>query len=210
MIARNELRPRAKGTSSIQIEKCSVPSTIERDYTGPVRVSGSAGTGKTIVALHRAAYLARTNPDARVLLTTFSDALAGHLQTRLNRLVSSEPRLAERIDVYSMGAIAQRLYKMHITPVSLADRAAVSELIREASLAVGGHKFSQHFLLTEWEQVVDAWQLEPGKHIAMWLDSVVRRDCPRHSAECFGRSLRRCGRCFQDGTSSPRRPCSPE
>ena len=33
---------------------------VERDYAGPARVSGSAGTGKTIVALHRAAYLART------------------------------------------------------------------------------------------------------------------------------------------------------
>ena len=39
---------------------------VERDYAGPARVSGSAGTGKTIVALHRAAYLARTHPDARV------------------------------------------------------------------------------------------------------------------------------------------------
>ncbi|MEX0642629.1 MAG: UvrD-helicase domain-containing protein [Pirellulales bacterium] len=133
---------------------------VERDFTGPARVSGSAGTGKTIVALHRAAYLARTNPDARVLLTTFSDALAGHLQTRLNRLVSSEPRLAERIDVYSLGAIAQRLYKMNIAPVSLADRSAVNDLLREASQAVGGHKFSQHFLFTEWEHVVDAWQLD--------------------------------------------------
>jgi Mrp family chromosome partitioning ATPase len=46
---------------------------VERDYNGPARVSGSAGTGKTIVALHRAAHLARTNPDARVLLATFSD-----------------------------------------------------------------------------------------------------------------------------------------
>ena len=35
---------------------------VERDYAGPARVSGSAGTGKTIVALHRAAHLARTHP----------------------------------------------------------------------------------------------------------------------------------------------------
>jgi mRNA-degrading endonuclease RelE of RelBE toxin-antitoxin system len=48
---------------------------VERDYAGPALVSGSAGTGKTIVALHRAVHLARTHPDARVLLTTFSDAL---------------------------------------------------------------------------------------------------------------------------------------
>ena len=41
---------------------------VERDYGGPARVAGSAGTGKTIVALHRAVFLARTNPEARVLL----------------------------------------------------------------------------------------------------------------------------------------------
>ena len=75
---------------------------VERDYTGPARVSGSAGTGKTIVALHRAAHLARTHPDARVLLTTFSDTLANALQTKLKRLLGSEPRLAERIDVHSL------------------------------------------------------------------------------------------------------------
>src|SRR5439155_15837674 len=56
---------------------------VERDYDGPARVSGSAGTGKTIVALHQAAHLARTHPDARVLLTTFSDTLANALQTKL-------------------------------------------------------------------------------------------------------------------------------
>ena len=43
---------------------------------------------------------------------------------------------------------------------SLASHVAVRELLSEASRAVGGHKFSLHFLLTEWEQVVDAWQLE--------------------------------------------------
>ncbi len=133
---------------------------VEHDYSGPARVAGSAGTGKTIVALHRAAYLARANPDTRVLLATFSDALAGALQTRLNRLVCSEPRLAERIDVHSLSAIAQRLYKMHMGPVLLADRKTIVDLLQAASEEVGDHKFSRYFLLTEWEQVVDAWQLD--------------------------------------------------
>jgi len=133
---------------------------VERDYTGPARVSGSAGTGKTIVALHRAVHLARTNPDARVLLATFSDALAHALQTRLKRLVSHEPHLAERIDVHSLDAIGLRLYKSHIGQPRLAGRDVVIELLREASTAVGGHKFSPPFLLMEWEQLVDAWQLE--------------------------------------------------
>jgi UvrD/REP helicase N-terminal domain/UvrD-like helicase C-terminal domain len=132
---------------------------VERDYNGPARVSGSAGTGKTIVALHRAAYLARTNPDARVLLTTFSDALASALQTRLNRLISGEPRLAERIDVHSLNSIGIRLHKQHCPPATLAPRDVVADLVSEASAAIGGHKLSLHFLLTEWEHVVDAWQL---------------------------------------------------
>ena len=34
-------------------------ATVEREYNGPARVTGSAGTGKTVVALHRAVHLAR-------------------------------------------------------------------------------------------------------------------------------------------------------
>jgi mRNA-degrading endonuclease RelE of RelBE toxin-antitoxin system len=133
---------------------------VEREYTGPARVSGSAGTGKTIVALHRAAYLARMNTDARVLLTTFSDTLAKALQTKLKRLLGNEPRLAERIDVHSLNAICLRLYKTHVGPATIAGREVLRELMKEAANAVGGYKFGLHFLLTEWEQVVDAWQLE--------------------------------------------------
>jgi superfamily I DNA/RNA helicase len=133
---------------------------VERDYAGPARVSGSAGTGKTIVALHRAANLARTHPDARVLLTTFSDTLAHSLQTKMKRLLSSEPRLAERIDVYSLKSIGLRLYRSHVGQPTLASRDMTLEFLRDASQVVGGHKFSHHFLFTEWHQVVDAWQLE--------------------------------------------------
>jgi mRNA-degrading endonuclease RelE of RelBE toxin-antitoxin system len=91
---------------------------VERDYSGPARVSGSAGTGKTIVALHRAAHLARTNPNARVLLTTFSNTLANALGTKLKRLLGSEPRLGERIDVHSLNAIGLRLYKALISALT--------------------------------------------------------------------------------------------
>jgi mRNA-degrading endonuclease RelE of RelBE toxin-antitoxin system len=133
---------------------------VERDYTGPTRVSGSAGTGKTIVALHRAAHLARAHPDARVLLTTFSDTLANALQTKLKRLLGNEPRLGERIDVHSLDAIGLRFYKTHVGQATIASGEIVRELVQEAASAVGGHKFRLHFLLTEWEQVVDAWQLD--------------------------------------------------
>jgi superfamily I DNA/RNA helicase len=133
---------------------------VERNYSGPARVSGSAGTGKTIVALHRAVFLARANPDARVLLTTFSDTLAHALQTKLRRLISNEPRLAERLEVHAIDSIGERLYELNVGPLSLASGGAVRRLIEDAAGNVEDHKFSLHFLLTEWEQVVDAWQLE--------------------------------------------------
>ena len=133
---------------------------VERDYSGPARVSGSAGTGKTIVALHRAVFLTRSNPDARVLLTTFSDALANALHTKLRRLISNEPRLGERLEVHAMNAIGQRLFESNFGRMQIASSEIVNQLLSEAADSVQGHKFSLHFLRSEWEQVVEAWHLE--------------------------------------------------
>ncbi len=133
---------------------------VERTYNGPARVSGSAGTGKTIVALHRAVFLARANPNARVLLTTFSHILANALRTRLRRLISNEPQLAERLEVHSMNAIGGRLYKSTFgQAANLAPREVISDLIKAAAKEAGEHKFTHTFLLSEWEHIVDAWQL---------------------------------------------------
>jgi hypothetical protein len=109
---------------------------------------------------NHAAHLARTHPDARVLLTTFSDALANALQTKLNRLLGNEPRLAERMDVHSINAIGLRLYRGRVGQATFASREMIRQLMKEAASSVSGHKFGLHFLLTEWEEVVDAWQLE--------------------------------------------------
>lgn len=132
---------------------------VDRDYNGPARVSGSAGTGKTIVALHRAAHLARHHAESRVLLATFSDALSHALHTKLKRLLSSEPRLGERIDVHSLESLGLRLYKANFGPVRLATRQEVKAAVKSAADSVTGHRFTLSFLLAEWEHVVDAWQL---------------------------------------------------
>jgi hypothetical protein len=134
---------------------------VEMEYGGPARVSGSAGTGKTIVALHRAVFLARRNAHARVLLTTFSDTLANALRTKLRRLIGSEPRLGERLEVHALNTIGERLYASQFgAPAKIAPRVVVQELLREAAEAAGKRRFSPRFLRTEWEEVVDAWQLE--------------------------------------------------
>ena len=133
---------------------------VEREYNGPTRDSGSAGTGKTIVALHRAVHLARAHPESRVLLATFSDELATALRTRLRRLIGNEPKIAERLEVHSMSGIGRRLYAANVGRLSLASGEHVRTLLDRAAAGVTGHRFTAHFLWTEWSTVVDAWQLQ--------------------------------------------------
>lgn len=133
---------------------------VEKDYSGPARVSGSAGTGKTIVALHRAVFLTRANPDARILLTTFSDTLANALRTKLRILISNEPRLGERLETHSLDAIGRRLYEVNFGRPIIASRETIGQILERSSKQVKGHKFGLHFLITEWEQIVDAWNLK--------------------------------------------------
>jgi len=133
---------------------------VEKDYGGPARVSGSAGTGKTIVALHRAVFLARANPDARVLLTTFSGTLANALRVKLRRLIGNEPRIAERLEVHSINAMARRLYDLNVGRSQIASTEVVRGLLKDAAEGGATPKVSLRFLMTEWHDVVDAWQLE--------------------------------------------------
>jgi len=143
---------------------------VERDHGGPARVSGSAGTGKTIVALHRAVYLARSNEDARVLLTTFSPALAHALHTRLRRLVGRTPKLAERIDVVALDEVGERLFRFAFGKPALADVGSVRRYLDDATAAVRAEarsassalpaKLGAGFLWSEWAEVVDPWQID--------------------------------------------------
>lgn len=66
----------------------------QRHRNGSFRLSGGAGTGKTVVLLHRAKHLARQDPQARIVLTTFNRTLADSLRSQL-RLLDSSLVLAE-------------------------------------------------------------------------------------------------------------------
>jgi mRNA-degrading endonuclease RelE of RelBE toxin-antitoxin system len=132
---------------------------VEREYNGPARVSGSAGTGKTIVALHRVVYLARKNIDSRLLLTTFSDPLSNALRTKLRYLIGNQPRLGERIEVHAMNSIGKQLYGANIGKPQFARQEKIRELLEHAAKETSENRFSIQFLMTEWHQIVDAWQL---------------------------------------------------
>ena len=132
---------------------------VERRYSGPARVTGSAGTGKTIVALHRAVHLARRYSKARVLLTTFSKPLAKALSLRLVSLVQGEPAIMARIDVQSLTGVAYDVYGRAFGQPNIASNTSLHALLRKAAAQVQGVKMSVPFLINEWTEVVDAQQL---------------------------------------------------
>lgn len=132
---------------------------IEKEYSGPARVTGAAGTGKSIVALHRAVHLSRRYPEKRVLLITLSEALANGLRAKRDILIAAEPGLAKRIEVATLDRIGQRLYKSRGGQKTIASEDEVRRYIFEASLQLD-HEFTLFFLLSEWREVIDPGQIK--------------------------------------------------
>lgn len=137
-------------------------------YSGPVLVTGSAGTGKTVTALHRAVFLAQRLPDdgSRVLLTTYTRALADALGRQLF-LLTADAAVRSRIDVTSVDRLAYDIVARTGKKVKVAED-DVAERLWEAAAKSGPtyvnragqvRTVSGAFLRREWEQVVLAQQL---------------------------------------------------
>ncbi|MEK7950454.1 3'-5' exonuclease [Luteolibacter sp. Y139] len=134
-------------------------SVVERNFNGPARVSGSAGTGKTVVALHRAVFLAKKHLGARILLTTFSEALATLLQIKLERLIDPESETAKRITVQSLQQVATELAEGEMEGEEMVSDERLGDLIAYSAKQAGETQYPARFLEIEWNEVVDPWQL---------------------------------------------------
>jgi hypothetical protein len=132
---------------------------VTRDWTGPARVSGSAGTGKTIVALHRAVHLA-SQTDASVLLTTFSKPLAENLLVKIRLLTEAIPDARSRLLVRSIDQAAHELYAGAFGQPNMATASQVRAAIGAALEAGSGAGHTAEFLFEEWDELVDAWGLQ--------------------------------------------------
>jgi hypothetical protein len=80
---------------------------VRRSFSGPSRIRGAAGTGKTVVGLHRAAYLARSQ-DKKILVTSFVKTLPEVLSNLLVRLA---PEVADKVEFVGVHAFALRLLR---------------------------------------------------------------------------------------------------
>ncbi|MDX0001586.1 AAA family ATPase [Sinorhizobium meliloti] len=133
---------------------------VEQAFSGPARVSGSAGTGKTVVAIHRAASILKRDQQARLLLTTFSLPLANALDGKLRILVGVEKDVVPRVTVLPFKSVASELFTLAFGyhPRAASDE-QVRATLRNAADELGNTSFTPRFLVSEWLSVVDAWQV---------------------------------------------------
>ncbi|CQD08068.1 UvrD/REP helicase [Mycolicibacterium conceptionense] len=132
-------------------------AVADATYNGPARVTGGPGTGKTVVALHRAHRLAQRG-DGKVLVTTFTSTLSETLQSGLDMLVDDQ-KVESRIEVSHVDRIAHRVFrKTHGAPHMLRsedEKALWGGLVDELGLS-----FTPAFLSDEWRQVVLARRIK--------------------------------------------------
>lgn len=132
-------------------------------WNGPFRVTGGAGTGKTVTAIHRARHLARRleadSSAQKVLFTTFTKNLSRTIEFQLKQLAG--PSIAQRVDVINIDSLARRVVnasderRKAVSAVRFvsADADEVRELWSSAAMVAVG-QWDSAFLADEWSQVV--------------------------------------------------------
>ena len=132
-------------------------NVVSMHSKGPARVLGGAGTGKTVVLMHRARHLARevfTEPDDRILVTTYTRNLAGDLRQNLRTLCGDE---LGRIEVTNLHLWAVRFLRAQGLPrPTIASPKKQSKLWRTAYAEAGVEDWPLGFLCDEWEKLVQA------------------------------------------------------
>ncbi|MFD5288355.1 UvrD-helicase domain-containing protein [Streptomyces rochei] len=177
----------------------------QESYRGSAQVTGGPGTGKTVVALHRALHLARRlpadAPDGSILLTTYTRALAAELDRSLGLLIPDD-RLRAKIAVINVDALAYDIVRSRQGggPVKLVtDQKEITA--RWARIARRlGLEFADVFLDQEWRHVILAQDLRtpeaylkasrPGRGTAL---PPVRRLQAWRAIEAFEQQLRQSG-----------------
>lgn len=132
---------------------------VTRTANGPVRVLGGAGTGKTVVLMHRARLLATdvySAPDDRILVTTFTKNLAADLRFNLRNLCGDEFR---RIEVTHLHGWAYDFLKRCGHSVSTIDDRERLRLIDQATSELDELKLSADFYRDEWDLVVQPQEI---------------------------------------------------
>lgn len=124
-------------------------SLVTRTFNGPAKVSGSAGTGKTVVAMHRARHLVRHGE--RVLLTSFVTTLCGNIQRNLLRLCTEAERrniTVSTVHKQALDIVRQVEPRVRPAPDDDIDKLLDALRVRHAP------DYDAAFIRAEWDNVV--------------------------------------------------------
>ena len=128
---------------------------VRKEFNGPSRILGGPGTGKTVVAIHRARHLAKTLCESgsdKVLFTTYTANLAQSVDENLKNLCGEEYSHIECTHLHSW---AVRLLRDRFgTNYSVAQANELDKMWEEAIFSAEEFEFEPGFLRQEWEQVV--------------------------------------------------------
>lgn len=130
---------------------------VAQEFNGPAKVSGAAGTGKTVVGMHRARRLA--SQGKRVLLTSFVTTLCRNIERNIHVLCSGTQNAFDgstesRITVSTVHKQALALAKTTHPKLRPVESDKLEALINRHH-SHGGYLFDSGFLLTEWNGVVE-------------------------------------------------------
>nr|WP_299069805.1 UvrD-helicase domain-containing protein [Accumulibacter sp.] len=130
---------------------------VERDWNGPVRVLGGAGTGKTVAAMHRAVWLARKFmdvPGKPVLFTTFTRTLADDVRSQIATITTPAERekiVVANIDQWALSVLRRAGYRHEL----LFDGSKRRELWERAlTRKPDDAQFPDPFYQAEFERVI--------------------------------------------------------
>lgn len=129
---------------------------VAKEYKGPARILGGAGTGKTVVAMHRAKELAsKCIGNEKILFTTFTENLAADILDNLRKICT--PDIMKHIEVVHLDQWVNRYLRAHDYPYSIAYGEPISDMWKKAE-TYSGEDFDlpEGFFQEEWETVVQA------------------------------------------------------
>lgn len=120
---------------------------VAKNYSGAARVLGGAGTGKTVVAMHRAKQLASTLKEKeRILFTTYTANLASDIRDNLRKICSVEE--GRRIDVINLDAWVAQFLREHGYPAEIVYDDTLTKLWEDA---VAANDFDGEFPVSFYE-----------------------------------------------------------
>ena len=128
----------------------------EGHKNGPLRVLGGAGTGKTVVAMHRAKWLAANvaTEENKVLFTTFTKNLAVDIENNLKSICTQEEFV--RIEVVNLDLWVQHFLKEYVGGFRLMlDESILSTYWKNAVyLKPVGNDLPDSFFKEEWQRII--------------------------------------------------------